>query len=85
MTTIELSGYIDESGHLELEQHANLPVGEVRVIIETVDPQEEEADNKRWDADFANSQDALAKLADRALKNLDDGLTDELDPDNLDT
>ena len=32
---------------------------------------------------FAASQDELARMADEALRDLDEGRTDELDPDNL--
>jgi hypothetical protein len=83
MTIIELRGRIKEDGQLELEQPTDLPPGEVRIIIETVSSEEEAADEARWNASFAASQDALARMADQALKDLDDGLTDELDPDTM--
>ncbi len=38
---------------------------------------------RRWQGLFANSQDALAKLADEAIAEDDAGLTEPLDPDNL--
>ncbi len=41
-----------------------------------------EADRK-WDESFANSQDALAKLADEALAEYRAGKTRPLDPDKL--
>jgi hypothetical protein len=36
-----------------------------------------------WDRSFANSHDALAKLAAKARKEYREGRTEELDPDNL--
>lgn len=83
MATIEITGRIDENGQIELNGPANLPPGEVRIIIETIDRDEEAADDARWDALFAASQDVLARMADEALRDLDEGRTDDLDPDNL--
>jgi hypothetical protein len=83
MATIEITGRINEDGQIELNSPANLPPGEVRIIIETIDPEAEEADDARWDALFASSQDVLARMADEALRDLDEGQTEELDPDNL--
>lgn len=37
----------------------------------------------RWAEAFAQSQDALAKLADKALEEFKAGKTEILDPDNL--
>jgi hypothetical protein len=44
--------------------------------------EELEAD-ERWDAAFARSQDALARLADEALEEHRAGRTEPLDPDAL--
>ena len=38
---------------------------------------------ERWDAAFAHSQDALARLADEALEEHRAGRTEPLDPDAL--
>lgn len=40
-------------------------------------------DEQRWDEAFANSADALAKLADEALADYRAGNTQELDPETL--
>jgi uncharacterized membrane protein YcgQ (UPF0703/DUF1980 family) len=45
--------------------------------------EEELESEERWAASFASSQDALAKLAERARKNYLAGNTEILDPDNL--
>jgi hypothetical protein len=41
------------------------------------------ADDARWDASFAKSQDTLKRLSDEALRQHEAGLTTELDPDKL--
>jgi hypothetical protein len=41
------------------------------------------ADERRWDASFAASHDALAELANEALADFHAGRTQPLDPDNL--
>jgi hypothetical protein len=82
MAEIQLTGWVNEKGQLELVQPVNLPPGEVRVIIETISPEEEAADEARWSASFAASQEQLARMADEALKDYDEGRTDELNPDS---
>ncbi len=44
---------------------------------------EELASEARWDSLFANSSDALGKLADEALEEFRAGRTKPLDPDKL--
>lgn len=44
---------------------------------------EELAADERWEAAFARSQDALARLADEALEEHRAGRTEPLDPDAL--
>ncbi len=44
---------------------------------------EEDRDEQRWADSFANSQDALAKLAERARAHFVAGNTEPLDPDHL--
>jgi hypothetical protein len=47
-------------------------------------PSADEATNEaRWDSSFANSQDVLARMAAKARQNRDQGLNQELDPDEL--
>jgi hypothetical protein len=82
MTIIELTGRVNESGHLEFEQPANLPPGDVRIIIETINPDAETADDALWDEQFAKSQDVLDFLAKEARDEYYAGLTDDFDPDN---
>jgi hypothetical protein len=79
VATIELMGYINENGQLELDQTPHLPVGEVRVIIETLDIA---ADEALWDEQFAKSQDLLERMANKAIEEDEAGLTEEFDPDN---
>jgi hypothetical protein len=44
---------------------------------------EELESEQRWSASFANSQDALTKLAEKARQNYLAGKTEILDPDKL--
>ncbi len=82
MTIIEVFGRVNEHGQLEFEQPVNLPPGEVRIIIESIDPEAESADEARWDEQFANSQDVLNMLAHEAREEHRAGLTEDFDPDN---
>ncbi|HEX9921361.1 MAG TPA: hypothetical protein VGD99_01745 [Anaerolineae bacterium] len=43
----------------------------------------EELDEQRWDEAFGNSQDQLARLADEALAEYNQGKTQELTPESL--
>ncbi len=80
---IVTSGWVNEEGILEVDQPGDLPPGEVRVIIEPITEEEIAAEDARWDESFAKSQDLLARLSEKALKNLEAGLTEELNPDEL--
>lgn len=80
---IEITGRINEHGQLEVELPANLPPGEVRIIIERIDAEAEEADEAQWNEQFAKSQDALARLADEILADDLAGLTEDFEPDDL--
>lgn len=83
MATIELTGHINEQGHIELDQPTHLPAGEtVRVIIETLHELPYD-DDPQWNASFAASLDALQRLADKARKDREEGRTIPLDPDQL--
>lgn len=44
---------------------------------------EEMRDEARWDAAFAANQDALDKLADKALAEIEAGLDEAFDPETL--
>ncbi|MHB8628629.1 MAG: hypothetical protein ACYDBJ_16525 [Aggregatilineales bacterium] len=83
MGRIQLTGRINDNGVLEIDQPGKLPPGEVIVTVEPVSPEAEAADEARWDALFAASQDLLAEMADRAARDWDAGLADDLDPDTL--
>jgi hypothetical protein len=81
MAIIELTGHVNERGQLEFEQPANLPPGNVRIIIETINPEAEAADDTLWEEQFARSQDVLDFLAKEARDEYYAGLTDDFDPD----
>jgi len=83
MEPIRLNGRIDENGRLEVDQPGKLPPGDVIVTVEPVSAEDEAADEARWSALFASSQDLLAEMADEALRDLDAGLFEDLDPDTL--
>lgn len=75
MEIIRGAGHIDENGHIEIDQPNQ--------VIERISAVDEAADEARWTTSFARLQDMLAALADEALRDLEPGLTDELDPDTL--
>ncbi|MHB8630243.1 MAG: hypothetical protein ACYDBJ_29200 [Aggregatilineales bacterium] len=81
MTVIEVLGRVNDAGQLEFEQPTQLPPGEVRIIIETIDAEAEAADDALWDEQFANSPDTLDFLAREAREEHYAGLTDDFDPD----
>src|SRR5258708_19022396 len=107
MKPVQLIGYVDQDGKLELDQMPVFPPGEeLRVLImeesgiaalekmiemvasaEISDPvlleQIEALDEALWDMQFANSQEALAKLAEEALEEHRQGKTVEMDLDEL--
>ncbi len=83
MEIIRVVGHIDENGHIEVDPSSTLPLGEVMITIEPIRPEDEAADEARWAESFARSQDMLAAMADEALRDLEAGLTDELDPETL--
>ncbi|MHB8624908.1 MAG: hypothetical protein ACYDBJ_03585 [Aggregatilineales bacterium] len=82
MTSMELIGHVNEAGQLELDEPIQLPPGTVRIFIEAFNP-EDAADEARWAESFAASQDNLTRMAQAARKAYQEGLTVELDPDEL--
>ncbi len=60
---------------------AKLDVNEQDAFAEWI--LEELASERRWQEAFANSQDALSRLADEALAEYHAGQTQPLDPDKL--
>ena len=83
MVAIQLTGHIDEDGRIELSEQTDLPPGDVKITIEPVSAEAEAADEARWDALFAASQDLLAEMANRAARDWDAGLAGDLDPEAL--
>jgi hypothetical protein len=79
MAVIEVWGRVNEQGRLEFEQPADLPPGDVRITIETIDIA---ADEAHWDEQFARSQDLLKRMAIKAIEEDEAGLTEDFDPDN---
>ena len=79
MPIVEIMGRINEAAQLELNGQTDLPPGEVRVIIESIDA--EAADETLWDEQFSKSQDTLSRMAREALAEDDAGLTEDFDPD----
>ncbi|MBW4668825.1 MAG: hypothetical protein KME60_15720 [Cyanomargarita calcarea GSE-NOS-MK-12-04C] len=64
-----------------IAQLKNLPASEQDAIAAMI--LEELEDEVLWDAAFAGSQDALAKLGAEAMAEYHAGKTQELDPDRL--
>jgi hypothetical protein len=82
MTAIEVIGRVNEQGQLEFDQPANLPPGEVRIIIEPINVEEDAADEALWEEQFARSQDELEQLGQEAHEEHLAGLTEDFDPDD---
>ena len=73
---IEVWDHVNEEGHLEFEQPIQLPPGDVRITIETLDIA---ADEAQWDEQFAKSQDILKRMARKAIEEDEAGLTEDFD------
>jgi len=82
MTLIELTGYVNEKGELELAAPLKLPPGEVRIIIEPFDAEAEAADEALWQKQFAESPDKLDFLINEGLEALRSGEAEDFDPDH---
>lgn len=76
MASVEILGRVNEEGRLEVEQFIHLPPGEVRITIESVDI---EADEALWDEQFAKSQDILEQLSLEAHEDYLAGRTEDCD------
>jgi len=86
MIITQLTGRVDEHGHLEIDQHLDLPPGEVLTTLESINPEninpnDEAAADAQWESSFANSQEALARIAEKVRRNRERGLNQELDLD----
>lgn len=77
---LELKGRITEDHKLEIDVPTDLPVGEVRVYIETALTTIDE-DDAKWDALFADprSDELLTRLANQARKSKREGKSIKLD------
>lgn len=82
MTVIEKTGLVNEHGQVEFEPPLNLPPGEIRITIETINAEEIAADEALWDEQFARSQDVLERLSQEAHEEFLAGLTEDFDPDD---
>lgn len=80
MTFIEIRGRVNERGELEFDPPHDLPVGEVRIIIEALDPAAEAADEALWDEQFAKSQHVLDMLVEEVRAEEEQGLIQDFDP-----
>ena len=76
MTAIEVWGWVNEEGQLEFDPPAHLPLGNVRITIEPVDL---DADEAHWDEQFAKSQDVLEQLSQMAHEDYLAGRTEDCD------
>ncbi|MBX3084177.1 MAG: hypothetical protein KF716_21260 [Anaerolineae bacterium] len=78
---IEITGRVDENGNVQIDWPTNLPVGQIRVVIEAIDAEAEVAEEAKWEASLAKSEDVLARMADKAHEDYLAGRTEEFDPD----
>ena len=76
---IELTGRVNEDGHVDIVWPEGLPVGEIRVLVESIDAAVETADEALWQAQFNRSPQVIDALIDEALAEDAAGLTDDWD------
>jgi hypothetical protein len=80
----ELKAHIGEDGRIVLQTPADLPPGDVDIVITYLTPEEKE-DEALWDKQFAEtSTTAFDKLIEQALQDYEAGDTDEFDPSQED-
>jgi hypothetical protein len=82
MTFIELTGHVNENGDLEFPKPTNLPLGDVRIIIETFDVEAEATDEALWQEQFARSPEVLDYLEKKGLDAFQAGELEDLDIDS---
>ncbi len=81
---IELKARVGEDGKIIVETPANLPPGDVDLVI-TYLTDEEKQDEALWDAQFkATPTSAFEKLIDEGLEDYRTGQTDDFDPTHED-
>ncbi len=77
---IELKARVGEDGNIILETPANLPPGDVDIVI-TYRTEEEAQDEALWDAQFkATPTTVFDKLIEQGLEDYRSGQTDDFDP-----
>lgn len=81
---IELKAHIREDGQIVLQTSAELPPGDVQIVIAYLTNEEKE-DEAEWDKQFAETPTAVFdKLIKQGLQDYHDGNTDEFDPNQED-
>lgn len=81
---IELKAHIGEDGKIVLHTQADLPQGDVEIVI-TYLTDEEKEDETLWDKQFAETPIAIFdKLIEQGLHDYSAGETDEFDPSHED-
>jgi hypothetical protein len=84
MSPIQVTGRINKSGQLELDEPLELPAGAARITIELLSDEEADiVDEANWDKAFSESQSALSALAAKVRQEYRAGKTVELDLDEL--
>jgi hypothetical protein len=81
---IELKAHIGEDGKIVLQTPANLPPGDVELVI-TYLTDEDKEDEALWDKQFAKTPtNVFEKLIEKGLQDYYNGETDEFDPGHED-
>jgi len=81
---IELKAQIGIDGKIVLQTPADLPPGDVEIVI-TYLTDEEKEDEALWDKQFADTPTAVFdQLIEQGLRDFQAGETDEFDPDQED-
>src|SRR5262245_16420893 len=81
---LELKAHIGEDGKITLQTPANLPPGDVDIVISYL-TDDEKQDEALWDAQFAATPKAVfERLIEQGLQDYQSGETDEFDPTHED-
>ena len=81
---IELKAHIGEDGKIVLQTQADLPPGDVEIVI-TYLTDEEKKDEALWDKQFAETPTSVFdRLIEQGLHDYNAGETDDFDPSQED-
>jgi hypothetical protein len=81
MASIQIVGFVDQSGCLKIDQEIGLPQGQVLITVEEVTEEMLAADDALWDKKFAETPEILDKIFEEAENEIAAGKVRDFDPD----